>query len=159
MGEYVARFESLRLQLDDISESEAARRFVFGLKPHVKKALRREEARKGTTLSLSAVIALALVEDPSHSNRDHRAATPAPTQRTSDTMDLDAVDVNGRLKPLTDRQRNISVRTMAASRAVNWVTAKALPSALATSLQHQQIQLGKRSTPATKNQVIAVTAI
>jgi hypothetical protein len=105
---YVNTFEELRLKLADVSESEAYRRFLGGLKQHVRKAVRREAAHSKTKLTLAQAIEFALVEDPSHVNRNPaatpRAATPR-RDRDPDAMDLDTVDARGRLLPLSEAQR------------------------------------------------------
>ena len=105
--EYVTTFEELRLRLNDVSEAEAIRKFTGGLKPHVRKALRREAAHLNTRLTLDQAMDLALVEDPAQTPRARPPVlTPATRNQAPDAMDLDTVDARGKLRPLTDAQRN-----------------------------------------------------
>ena len=92
----------------DVSEAEVYRRFLGGLKQHVRKAVRREAARSKTKLTLAQAIEFALVEDPSHVNRNPAAtprAAPPRRDRDPDAMDLDTVDGRGRLLPLSEAPR------------------------------------------------------
>ena len=108
VGEYITAFEDARLKVTDIQDGEAVRRFVGGLKPALKAAIRREEARKGKKLNLKQAQDLASVEDPVglQKPRSNPNPGPAPTRDGDDMMDLDAVVEHGRLCPLTKAQRD-----------------------------------------------------
>jgi hypothetical protein len=119
VADYVAEFENLRLQLDDVEEAEATRRFINGLKTSIKKTIRREEAKINEKFGLRAAMDLALVEDPtpggagqSNRDRDRPANRPQPSYRAPPTTprdpmarDVNAADARGGLRPLTDAQR------------------------------------------------------
>ena len=108
VADYVTAFEELRLRLNDVGEPEAIRKFLGGLKPHVKKSLRREAAHLRSRLTLEQAMELALVEDPTPAIRNRPPIRNAPVQTSNAdprSMDLDALDARGNLRSLTDAQR------------------------------------------------------
>lgn len=100
LSDYTSRFRALCLQVDGLSKDEQADRYLFGLKPHLRKELL---ARQANTFTEMTLLATSLDQSNSLAHASNPQSTaPTPATRPS-SYRAAALSTTGPLTSTTDR--------------------------------------------------------